>query len=353
MNKVFFKKKVLITGNTGFKGSWLSLWMYSLGAKVLGISNNYPTNPSNFKDLNLIKKIKFKKIDIRNFNKVKKEVLDFQPDFIFHLAAQAIVKKSYEDPKYTWETNTLGTINILDSLQVIKKKVIAVIITSDKAYKNLEINRGYSEKDILGGEDPYSASKSAADIATQSYIKSTLKNKKNIKISIARAGNVIGGGDWSTGRIIPDCIREWSSNKIVKIRNPRSTRPWQHVLDVLSGYILLAKKLSSNEIPNGEAFNFGPKVEKKREVINLVKEMNKIWKNGRWVIKKNNKFQESNLLQLNSNKAKKILKWECKMNLKKSINFTAEWYKYYFSNKKKIFEFSLAQIKKFESLGKK
>ena len=157
----------------------------------------------------------------------------------------------------------------------------------------------------------------------------------------------------NSGRIIPDCIREWSSNKIVKIRNPRSTRPWQHVLDVLSGYILLAKKLNSNDIPNGEVFNFGPKVEKKREVINLVKEMNKIWKKGRWIIKKNNKFQESNLLQLNSNKAKKILKWECKMNLKKTINFTAEWYKYYFLNKKKIFEFSLAQIKKFESLSKK
>ena len=185
----------------------------------------------------------------------------------------SIVKKSFNNPKHTWETNTLGTVNILESLREIKKKVTVIIITSDKVYKNLEIHRGYNEKDILGGEDIYSASKSAADIATQSYIKSILKSKKNIKVSIARAGNVIGGGDWAPGRIIPDCIKEWSSNKIVKIRNPKSTRPWQHVLDVLFGYISLAIKLKNNKSLNGEAFNFGPKIEKRREVINLVKEM--------------------------------------------------------------------------------
>ena len=353
MRKIFFKKKILITGNTGFKGSWLSLWMYSLGAKVLGISNGYPTKPSNFKDLNLKKKINFKKIDIKDYKKLKRAILDFQPDFIFHLAAQAIVKKSFENPKHTWETNTLGTVNILESLKEIKKKVAVIIITSDKVYKNLEIHRGYNEKDILGGEDVYSASKSAADIATQSYIKSILKNKQNIKISIARAGNVIGGGDWAPGRIVPDCIREWSLNKTVKIRNPKSTRPWQHVLDVLFGYITLAMKLKNNNNLNGEAFNFGPKIEKKREVINLVKEMNKIWKNGKWVIKKNKNFYEPNLLQLNSKKAKNKLNWECKLSLKKSINFTAQWYKQYYLNKNKIFQFSLSQIKKFESLVKK
>ena len=352
MKKVFNKKKVLITGNTGFKGSWLSLWMHSLGAKVIGISNGYPTRPSNFQDLNLNNKIDSRKIDIRNYNKLKKIILKFQPDFVFHLAAQAIVKKSFENPRHTWETNTLGTINVIDSLRSMKKKVIAVIITSDKVYKNLEVARGYNEQDVLQGEDAYSSSKSAADIATQSYIKTILRNNKNIKVSIARAGNVIGGGDWAPGRIVPDCMREWSLNKTVEIRNPKSTRPWQFVLDVLFGYMTLAKNLKVKKNLNGEAFNFGPRIEKKRDVISVVEEMKKVWKNGKWLIKKNKKFQESNLLQLNSNKAKKKLKWECKLNLKQSINFTAEWYKQYFKNKKEIVEFSLSQIKKFESLKK-
>ena len=261
--KFFYKKKVLITGNTGFKGSWLSFWMKILGAKVLGISNGFPTKPSNFRDLNLSKQIDFKKIDIRDSKKIKREILKFKPDYIFHLAAQAIVKKSYEDPKQTWESNVIGTINILESVKEFKK-INIIIITSDKVYKNLEINRGYHEKDILGGEDPYSASKSAADLATQSYCKTILNNNPNIRIAIARAGNVIGGGDWSVGRIIPDCMRSWSKFKKVNIRNPKSTRPWQHVFDVLNGYIMLAMNLSKNKNLNGQSFNFGPKIEKKR-----------------------------------------------------------------------------------------
>lgn len=234
MKKYFKNKRVLIIGNTGFKGSWLTFWMQYYEAKVLGISLNIPTNPSNFKILNLEKKNRYKKIDIRNFNKLKKQILDFKPDFIFHLAAEAIVKKAYKNPKYTWETNTIGTINVLECISKLKKNIIAVVITSDKVYKNLEIKRGYKENDELGGVDPYSASKSAADIAIQSYYFSQLQQKKNIKICIARAGNVIGGGDWSEGRLIPDCIKKWSKNEIVSIRNPNSTRPWQHVLDVLS-----------------------------------------------------------------------------------------------------------------------
>ena len=346
--KFFYKKKILITGNTGFKGSWLSFWMKTLGAKVLGISNGYPTKPSNFKDLNLLKHIDFKKIDIRNSKKIKREILKFKPDYLFHLAAQAIVKKSYEDPKQTWESNVIGTINILESVKELKKKINIIIITSDKVYKNLEINRGYNEKDILGGEDPYSASKSAADLATQSYCKTILNNNPNIRIAIARAGNVIGGGDWSVGRIIPDCMRSWSKSKKVDIRNPKSTRPWQHVFDVLNGYIMLAMNLSKNKNLNGQSFNFGPKIEKKRDVINVVKEMKKIWVKGRYRIKKKDRFKETKLLHLNSRKAKIKLNWFCKLNLKKAIELTAIWYKNYYSNRKNIINFSVNQIKDFE-----
>ena len=352
MKKFFNNKKILITGHTGFKGSWLTLWLTYMGANVLGISSNIVTRPSKFEILKLKNKINNKKIDLRNYKKINKVILDFKPDFLFHLAAEAIVKKSYVSPKKTWETNTLGTINILESLRNYKKKITVVIITSDKAYKNIEISRGYKEHDRLGGLDPYSASKASADLATQSYINSYFKYKKNIQIAVARAGNVIGGGDWAEGRLIPDCIKSWSKNKKVIIRNPKSTRPWQHVLDVLRGYLILAINLRNNKKCNGEIFNFGPKREKKREVINIVKEIRTNWKQANWIIKNNKIFFESKLLQLDSTKAKKILNWKCNLNLKESIFFTIDWYKQYFEKSKNMFDFSIKQIKKFEKLSK-
>ena len=350
MKKYFKNKKVLITGHTGFKGSWLCLWMNFLGADVMGCSYGKRTDPSNFDILKLKKKIKSKKIDIRNFKSINKSIQNFKPNFIFHLAAEAIVKRSYQFPKKTWETNTLGTVNILESLRNYKKKVTVVIITSDKVYKNKETRKGYKENDELGNFDPYSASKSSADIATQSYIKSFLINKKNIKIAIARAGNVIGGGDWAENRLIPDCIRSWKKNKTVVIRNPKSTRPWQHVLDILNGYITLAIELNKNKKINGEAFNFGPKIEKKNDVINVVKTMRLHWENARWRVNKTRDFFESKLLYLNSSKSRNFLKWKCYLNLKKSIFFTIAWYKIYIENPKKIHNFSINQIKKFSEL---
>ena len=352
MKSYFKNKKVLITGNTGFKGSWLSLWMYLHGAKVLGVSSNIPSNPSNFEALKLKDKITYKKIDLRDSKKISKIILRFKPDFIFHLAAEAIVKRAYQNPKYAWETNTIGTINILEALKKIKKNIIAVIITSDKVYKNLEILRGYHENDVLGGYDPYSASKASADLAVQSYFLSSLSLKKNIRICIARAGNVIGGGDWSEGRLIPDCIKRWSSKKVVNIRNPKSTRPWQHVLDVLNGYINLAIKLKNNKKINGHAFNFGPKKEKKGAVLNIVKEMSKRWNNAPWKLKRNKNLKESNLLHLNSSKAKKLINWKCKLNLNQAISLTIEWYKMFYKNKKKILDISIKQIKNFEKIDK-
>jgi CDP-glucose 4,6-dehydratase len=348
----FKNKRVLITGHTGFKGSWLTLWMKFMGAKILGISNSEVSKPSNFEILKLRNKILSKDIDIKNFKVLNKEITNFKPDYIFHLAAEAIVKKAYADPKNAWETNTLGTLNILETLRDYNKNVTVVIITSDKVYKNIEVSRGYKENDILANTDPYSASKACADIATQSYISTFLKRKKNIKIAIARAGNVIGGGDWAIGRLIPDCIRSWSKNKKVSLRSPYSTRPWQHVLDVLHGYILLAINLNKNKNLNGEIFNFGPAIEKKNNVINVVKQIKSLWKEINWKINKKNNFYESKLLHLNSSKAKKKLKWVCILDFKKNIYFTIAWYRFYLKNKKKMVEFSLNQIKQFLILKK-
>ena len=289
MKKNIFKnKKVLITGHTGFKGSWLSIWMHSLGANVLGISKNIPTYPSHYQLTGLDKIIKSKQLDLKDKKKLKKIIEDFKPDFIFHLAAQAIVKNSYVNPINTWESNLNGTIHLLESIKHIKK-IVVILITSDKVYKNLEIKRGYSENDLLGGIDPYGASKSATEIAIKSYIKSYFTNRRNkVLIAVARAGNVIGGGDWSENRLVPDCMKAWLKNKEVLIRNSNSTRPWQHVLEVLSGYISLAYKLNFNQKIHGQAFNFGPK-NKNYKVIEILKKIKKygLWQNGKTILKKN------------------------------------------------------------------
>ena len=215
LEKKFKNKKIIVTGHTGFKGSWLTYWLVSLGAKVIGISKNIPTKPSNYEALNLKKKCLDLRLDITNLKSLKKLILNKKPDYIFHLAAQSLVKRSYKDPVETFETNSIGTLNLLEALKQLKsrKKCSVVIITSDKSYKNLEIKRGYKEDDILGGYDPYSASKACAELIIQSYMKSFLKDNKKLYISVARAGNVIGGGDWSQDRLIPDCIRSIQKKK--------------------------------------------------------------------------------------------------------------------------------------------
>jgi CDP-glucose 4,6-dehydratase len=356
LKKIYKNKKVLVTGHTGFKGSWLTYWLHTLGANVTGVSIDIPSKPSHFNVINLKNKINHKKIDIRNLNKLKKTMVKVKPDFVFHLAAQAIVKTSYTNPIYTWQTNTMGTLNVLESLRTLgKKKCTVVIITSDKSYRNLELKRGYHEKDILGGKDPYSASKASAELAIQSYISSFIDLKKtNLRIGIARAGNVIGGGDWSENRLIPDCVKSWSKNKKVVLRNPQSTRPWQHVLEAIWGYILLSINLNQNKKLHGEAFNFGPNNNNNYNVLSLVKEMKKKWKKVSWVVKKNNdKFYESNLLKLNSNKSKNYLKWRSILSFKETIDLVTEWYKMYYLSKKDMEKISFQQLKKYESIIKK
>jgi CDP-glucose 4,6-dehydratase len=347
LKKNFKGKKILITGHTGFKGSWLTVWLQILGAKVIGVSNGFPSFNNHYQLLNLDKKILNKNLDVRNLILLKKFVKKNQPDFVFHLAAQFIVNLSYKDPLKTWSTNTIGTINLLESLRQLKKKCVAIIIKSDKCYENLEIKRGYNEKDRLGGKDPYSTSKASADIAIRSYISSFFSHKKNkVHIATARAGNIIGGGDWSANRLIPDCVRSWSKKNKALIRSPHSTRPWQHVLEAIYGYITLAINLNKNPSLHGQAFNFGPANQQNYKVISVVKLMKKYWENVSWKLHKNNNkiFKESSLLKLNSHKAKKVLKWRSVLTFKENISLVANWYKNFYLDSKQAYKLTSSQI---------
>ena len=246
--KIFRNSRVIVTGHTGFKGSWLTAWLKQLGANIMGISIDIPTFPSHFAVSKINAGIIDKRIDIRDKKKLEKAITNFRPKFIFHLAAQSLVGVSYKKPTLTWQTNVLGTLNVLESVRKLKNKCNVVIITSDKCYLNREIHLGYKETDILGGKDPYSVSKASAELVVKSYNNSFFANNKNqIRIATARAGNVIGGGDWASFRIVPDCVRSWSRGKIAELRNPNATRPWQHVLEAVGGYLCLAINLNLNK----------------------------------------------------------------------------------------------------------
>ncbi len=351
MNSFYQNKKVLITGHTGFKGSWLSLWLNLMGAKVYGLSIDVPSNPSHFELLNLSSFIRSNKSDIKNLEKTRKQILEISPDFIFHLAAQPIVNISYTKPIDTWGTNLLGTINILESLRSLKSNCVAVMITSDKCYKNNEWIWGYRENDQLGGDDPYSASKGAAEIAIASYYQSYFKSSENIKIASTRAGNVIGGGDWAADRIIPDIIKYWQRKETLNLRNPLSTRPWQHVLEPLRGYLRLGEFLHENKVKSGQAFNFGPNSNEEKTVEELVSKISKHLSYENWkVTASENNFSESGLLKLNCDKATRILAWKPLLDFEKTISMTAEWYYKFYEKKHDVFELSKSQIESYSQL---
>lgn len=343
--KIFRKKKILITGFNGFKGAWLCLMLKILGANLYGISlrSNYKNNHYNLisKRLNL-KEYYF---DISNLDQLNKTIKTIKPDFVFHLAAQSLVFKSLNNPYQTWKSNVIGFLNVLICLNKMEKKCIAVMITSDKCYKNVEQKKGYKENDILGGDDPYSASKASAEILFSSYFSSFIKNKnKNLRICTARAGNVIGGGDWSDQRLVPDCMKKWLKSETVKIRNPDSTRPWQHVLEALNGYLYLAFSLHKSNKFNGESFNFSSDKIKNLTVINFLNLVKKQWPEISWKIIKKKKFKESGLLQLNNSKAQKKLGWKPKLNIQQTIKFIVSWYKDIYINKKDPFKVTNSQI---------
>ena len=353
--KIFKNSRVIVTGHTGFKGSWLTAWLKELGANVMGISLDPPTFPSHFEVSGIGKGIKDIRLDIRNKKKLEKKIISFKPNFVFHLAAQALVGLSYKNPSLTWQTNLFGTLNVLESLRKLKNKCSVVIITSDKCYFNKEKHYGYKETDVLGGKDPYSCSKASAEILIKSYVNSFFNNKSKIRIATARAGNVIGGGDWAANRIIPDCVRSWSKNKEAKLRNPKATRPWQHVLEAVGGYLCLAINLNSNQNIHSESFNFGPDLQKEYSVLELVKAMSNNWEDVSWkkISLSKGKFYESSLLRLNCNKARKILKWKCILKFEETMELVANWYRNFYSSSRNTNHITNQQIENYQSLAVK
>lgn len=349
-------KTVLVTGHTGFKGSWLSTWLDELGANVIGLSNDIPSIPSNFVVSALGDTIHDHRLNIQDSEAVKELVQRTQPDFVFHLAAQALVLPSYKNPIETMATNAMGSVNLLDALRILEKPVAAVMITSDKAYDNVEWVWGYRETDRLGGKDPYSASKGMAELAIRSYVDSFFRDPEStVRIGVTRAGNVIGGGDWAVDRIVPDCMKSWSINEVVDVRSPEATRPWQHVLEPLSGYLVLGAKLSTNQALNGEAFNFGPPAHQNHSVRELINEMSLHWDAVRWndISQSQQHLHEAGLLKLNCDKALFDLEWQSTLKFEETVRMTVEWYKHYYQNADESMRaFTVAQIKEYVQLAK-
>jgi len=341
----FYKgKKVLITGHTGFKGSWLTIWLKQLGAEVTGVALDPKTDRDLFLMAQLSEKITDYRQDIRNLERVQDIFQKEKPEIVFHLAAQALVLTGYENPVATFETNILGTVNILEVCRHTQSVQQVVIVTTDKVYENKEQLTGYKESDNLGGHDPYSASKAAVEIVTQSYNYSFIQS-----VATARAGNVIGGGDWSINRIVPDCIRSLEKNETIILRNPEAIRPWQHVLEPLSGYLLLAMKMAGDSEKYSGSWNFGPDETDTVKVKVLVEEILKFWGKGSWEGNPDiYKPHEAGILRLDINKSKNLLCWKPILNTGKAVEMTVDWYKKYSSYD--VYQLCISQINKYSDI---
>ncbi len=350
LQKFYSGKKIFVTGHTGFKGSWLITWLHLLGASVKG----YALQPENEKDIyNIVSPhLHTESIiaDIRDKQKLQEEIISFQPDFIFHLAAQPLVRRSYEIPAETFEVNAIGTANLLEAVIHLEKKCTTVIVTTDKVYKNKELKKPYKEKNRLGGYDPYSASKACTELVTESFHRSFFDIKKigthKKALATARAGNVIGGGDWNKDRIIPDIINHLSSGESIPVRNPNAIRPWQHVLEPLGGYLLLGGLLNESPEKLSASFNFGPKKKDHFTVKKLVNISIECWGAGDWKdMSDASQPHEAGILKLNINRAKKELNWRPKLNSKEAIQWTIDWYK---QPSEILFNYTIAQIKSYQ-----
>lgn len=351
LKKFFKKKRILITGHTGFKGSWLSQILINWGANITGIALRPNTRPNLFGILKLDRKLNNYFVDIRNFKKIKEVFVKEKPEIVFHLAAQPLVRCSYDDPLYTFETNIIGTVNILQSIREIGGVRSVVIITTDKVYENTGEGRFYREDDKLIGHDPYSSSKAGAEIVMDSYIKSFF-NPKDYKqhktlVASARSGNVIGGGDWSKDRIVPDIVRAIfeAKHKII-VRNPHAVRPWQYVLEPTIGYVLLAKKLYKGRRNFSGAWNFGPDKDDHLPVVEIVRRSIEILNKGSYIIKKNQEKHEAELLKLNSGKARNKLDWHSVFHISQTLESTFNWYQAFY-NRQDIVNYTQRQIEIF------
>jgi len=325
---MFCGRRVFITGHTGFKGSWLAFMLSEAGAEVMGFALSPATAVNHFGLLKLEQKIKHVVGDVRDASFLANTLKEFQPDFVFHLAAQALVRPSYDAPAATFATNVMGSVNLLDAVRLCESVRSLVYITSDKCYENVEWIWGYRENDQLGGRDPYSASKAAAEIAFSSYARSFFEQRPSLGAASTRAGNVIGGGDWAVDRIIPDCIRAIEAGEPVRLRNPGATRPWQHVLEPLSGYLLLAARLYQEPKRWGGSWNFGPSTNEVRTVKNVADVIvGHIGKGRVEVVASQTQVHEARLLQLNCDKAHQLLGWYPRWHVEKTLEATALWYK--------------------------
>lgn len=351
-NNFYKGKKVLITGHTGFKGSWLSIWLHELGAEVIGIGLDPFTDKDNYVLSGIGSKIKEDiRVDIREGMKIKNIFNKYQPDIVFHLAAQPLVRLSYERPVETYEINVMGTINIMEAIRCTKSVKVAVMITTDKCYENKEQIWGYRENEPMGGYDPYSSSKGAAEIAIASWRRSFFNPtdygiKHNVSLASVRAGNVIGGGDWAVDRIIPDCIKALEAGKVIDIRSPKAIRPWQHVLEPLSGYMMLAQKMWDEPTKYCEGWNFGPYAESITPVWDVAQDVIKYYGRGSLNDASDpNALHEAKLLMLDISKAKFLLGWEPRMNIHQCIKLTIDWYKQY--KKENVYSLCVEQIKEY------
>lgn len=334
---VYRGKKVLVTGHTGFKGSWLVLLLKKLGAHVVGVSDCVPTTPSMFESLKINELCKDYRLDILNYPELNIIFQNEKPDFVFHMAAQPIVATSQSEPLRTLSVNAMGTAHVLESMRSFKHACTGVIITSDKCYENVEWEWGYKETDALGGKDIYSASKAAAEHIFHSYVRTFFVNNHPVKLCSARAGNVIGGGDWAQYRIVADMVRSWSEDKTVVLRSPNSTRPWQHVMEPLCGYLHLGAELYAREKLHGESFNFGPRAEQNKTVKDICENLARIWghKNpsGSYSVVENLNLKEAGLLKLNCDKALFHLGWQATLNYQETAQLVGEWYATYYQKK--------------------
>ena len=347
-NNIYSGKKVLVTGHTGFKGSWLTLWLKHLGAEVLGYSLKPNTNPSMFEELKIDGKCRNVFADILDEKKLAESFKEFQPDIVFHLAAQPLVRLSYAEPVMTYKTNVIGSLNVLETARKCPAVKAFVNVTTDKCYENKEINRGYREDEPMGGYDMYSSSKGCVEILSSSFRRSFLQDKNAMAMATARAGNVIGGGDWALDRLIPDCVRSINKGIDIEIRNPIAVRPWQHVLEPLSGYLLLGQKLLEEGHKFADGFNFGPNEDSVLTVAEVAKTVTEFYGKGKVFVGEPSPLHEAGLLMLNIEKAEKVLNWTPTLTAKEAIRNTVEWYKHFYAEDTDIYEFTMKQIKEYE-----
>jgi len=350
-NSFWRNKKVFITGHTGFKGSWLSLWLQQLGAYVIGFSLESPSEPNLFTVANVARGMQNIHGDIRNFALLQQTLNTHHPDIVFHMAAQSLVQHSYEYPIETYATNVMGTANLFEAARHCPSVKVIVNVTSDKCYENKEWDWGYREHEPMGGYDPYSSSKACAELITTAYRQSFLNpqtvDQHGKALASVRAGNVIGGGDWAKNRLIPDIIRAFIANESVLIRNPKAIRPWQHVLEPLAGYLLLAEKLWQHPAKFSEAWNFGPHEQDIQPVQFIADRLTQRWGNGaHWIQDKNTFAHEAQTLKLDIAKAKNRLAWTPRMNLEKALDYVADWYRAW-QQQQDMRKFTLTQIEQY------